>query len=80
MNKWVILEIVASMRPRNGVDLQNQLPKIAAVGKRNLAQQTLEIVISGYDSLEKAEAAFRREIVKLIEVKTNGLVDHASTR
>jgi hypothetical protein len=27
-----------------------------------------------------AEAAFRREIVKLIEVKTNGLVDHASTR
>ena len=40
-------------RPGNGVDLQNQLPKIAAVGKRNLAQQTLEIVISGYDSLEK---------------------------
>jgi hypothetical protein len=36
----------------------------APVGKRNLAQQTLEIVISGYDSPEKAEAAFRREIVK----------------
>jgi hypothetical protein len=34
----------------------------------------------GDDSPEKAEAAFRREIVKLIEVKTNGLVDHASTR
>jgi hypothetical protein len=76
----VILEFLASLQPRNGVDLQNQLPKIAAVGKRNLVQQTLEIVSSGYDSLEKAEAAFRREIVKLIEVKTNGLVDHASTR
>jgi hypothetical protein len=50
------------------------------LGQRNLAQQTLEIVISGYDSPEKAEAAFRHEIVKLIEVKTNGLVDHASTR
>jgi hypothetical protein len=76
----VILEFLASLQPRNGVDLQNQLPKIAAVGKRNLVQQTMETVSSGYDSLEKAEAAFRREIVKLIEVKTNGLVDHASTR
>jgi exosortase len=37
------------------------------VGERNLAQQTLEIVISGYDNHQKAEAAFRREIVTLIE-------------
>jgi hypothetical protein len=28
------------------------------VGKRNLAQQTLEMVISGYDSPEKAEVGF----------------------
>jgi hypothetical protein len=63
-------------------DTWSQLSRLrsAPVGKRNLAHQTLEIVISGYDSPEKAEAAFRREIVKLIEVKTNGLVDHASTR
>jgi hypothetical protein len=32
------------------------------------------------NSPEKAEAAFHREIVKLVEVKTNGLVDHATTR
>jgi exosortase len=59
-----------------------QLARLRSVllGQRNLAQQTLEIVISGYDSPEKAEAAFHREIVKLIEVKTNGLVAYASTR
>jgi hypothetical protein len=37
------------------------------LGQRNLAQQTLEIVISGYDSHQKAESAFRREIVTLID-------------
>ena len=46
----------------------------------NLAQQTVEIVISGYDSRQKAESAFRCEMVKLIEEKTNGLVADASTR
>jgi hypothetical protein len=51
-----------------------------ARGHGNLAQQTLEIVVSGCDSPEQAETAFRREIVKLIEVKTNGLVADASTR
>jgi hypothetical protein len=50
------------------------------LGPRNLAQQTLEIVVSGCDSPEQAETAFRREIVKLIAVKTNGLVADASTR
>jgi hypothetical protein len=50
------------------------------LGQRNLGQRTLEIVISGYDSHQKAEAAFRREMVKLIEVKTNGLVAYASNR
>jgi len=37
-------------------------------GERNLAQQVLEVIISGYDTPEKAEAAFRREIGALIEV------------
>ena len=37
------------------------------IGQRNLAQQTLEIVISGYDSHQKAESVFRREIVTLID-------------
>ena len=36
--------------------------------------------ISGDDSHQKTEAAFRREMVKLIEAKTNGLVADASTR
>jgi hypothetical protein len=49
----VILEFLASLQPRNGVDLQNQLPKIAAAGKRNLVQQTLEILSSGYDSPDR---------------------------
>ena len=44
-----------------------------------LAQQTVD-VISGDDSHQKTEAAFRREMVKLIEAKTNGLVADASTR
>jgi exosortase len=41
------------------------------LGQRNLAQQTLEIVISGYDSHQKAEAAFRREIVTLIDASAS---------
>jgi hypothetical protein len=36
------------------------------LGQRNLGQQTLEIVVSGYDSTERAEAAFRRETAELI--------------
>jgi hypothetical protein len=37
-------------------------------GERNLAQQVLEVIISGYDTPDKAEAAFRREIGAMIEV------------
>jgi hypothetical protein len=63
-------------------DQWSRFAKLRSVllGQRNLAQQTLEIVISGCDNPEQAETEFRREILKLIEVKTNGLVAYASTR
>jgi exosortase len=35
-------------------------------GERSLAQQVLEVIISGYDTPEKAEAALRREIGAMI--------------
>jgi exosortase len=38
-------------------------------GKRNLGQQVLEIVVSGYDSADAAEAAFRREIAGMIQTQ-----------
>jgi exosortase len=44
------------------------------LGQRNLAQQTLEVVINGYDSPEQAETAFRREMASLIQARTNPLV------
>jgi hypothetical protein len=36
------------------------------LGERNLAQQTLEIVIFGYDTPQEAEAALRRQMEDLI--------------
>jgi exosortase len=36
-------------------------------GKRNLGQQMLEVVISGYGTPEEADAAFRREITGMIQ-------------
>jgi exosortase len=49
-------------------DRWTQFTRLRSVllGERSLGQQTLEIVISGYDSSEQAVAAFRREIVTLI--------------
>jgi exosortase len=44
------------------------------LGQRNLGQQTLQVVISGYDSPEQAETAFRREVAKLIQARTNALI------
>jgi exosortase len=44
------------------------------LGQRTLAQQTLEVVISGYDSPQQAETAFRREMASLIQTRTNPLV------
>jgi exosortase len=64
-----------SQRPRNE-DKWSQLSRLRSVllGQRNLGQQTLEIVVSGYDSPETAETAFRREVVAMIERRTNDLV------
>jgi hypothetical protein len=39
-----------------------------------------EMQFPGTTAIQKTEAAFRREMVKLIEAKTNGLVADASTR
>jgi exosortase len=71
----------SSETPRIG-DKWSQLTRLRSVllGQRNLGQQTLEIVISGCDSPEKAQTAFRREIVTLIETRTNNLVADSSNR
>jgi exosortase len=63
-------------------DSWGQVTRLRSVllGKRRLGQQTLEVAVSGYDSAEQAEAAFRREIGKLVEIKTNGLVADALTQ
>ena len=57
-------------------DQWNRSAKLRSVllGQRNLAQQTLEVVVSGYDSPEQAETAFRREMASLIQARTNPLV------
>ena len=71
----------SSERPRIE-DKLSRLMRLQSVllGERYLAQQTLEVVISGYDSSEKAETAFAREIVTLIDTKSNDLVAEASNR
>jgi hypothetical protein len=38
------------------------------LGERNLAQQTLEIVVFGYSTSQEAENALRRQIDELIEI------------
>jgi hypothetical protein len=37
------------------------------LGDRNLGQQVLEIVVSGYDKPEEAEAALRKEIAAMVQ-------------
>lgn len=71
----------SSERPRIE-DKWSQLAKLRSVvlGERNLAQQTFEIVISGYDSSEQAEAAFGREIVTLIDTRTSDPVGDTASR
>ena len=57
-------------------DKWSQLTRLHSVllGERGLAQQTLEIVISGYPNQQEAESAFRGEIAKLIEIGSDNLV------
>jgi hypothetical protein len=50
------------------------------LGERSLAQQTLEIVISGYENQAEAETAFRREIATLLEIGSDNLVAAVSHR
>jgi exosortase/archaeosortase family protein len=71
----------SSERPR-GQDKCSQFTRLRSVllGERNLAQQTLEVVISGYDRPEEAETAFRHEIVTLIDTRTSDPVGDTSSR
>ncbi|MBV8214820.1 MAG: exosortase/archaeosortase family protein [Verrucomicrobia bacterium] len=64
-----------SDRPRSQAKW-SQLARLRSVlfGERGLAQQTLEIVISGYKNQAEAEVAFRREIATLIEIGAENLV------
>jgi hypothetical protein len=70
-----------SERPR-GPDKWSRLTRLRSVllGERGLAQQTLEIVISGCDNQSRRRPHSVERSLKLIEVKTNGLVAYASTR
>jgi exosortase len=68
-------------RPRSQ-DKWSQLTRLRSVllGERGLAQQTLEVVISGYENQAEAETAFRREMATLIEIGSDNLVAAASHR
>jgi exosortase/archaeosortase family protein len=70
-----------SLEPIRGQDKWSQLSRLRAVllGERGLAQQTLEIVISGYQNQAEADAAFRREIATLIEIQPSNLVAAGSS-
>jgi len=65
-----------SSEPPRSQDKWSQLTRLRSVllGERGLAQQTLEIVISGYENQGEAETAFRREIATLIEIGSDNLV------
>lgn len=71
----------SSESPRSQ-DNWSQLTRLRSVllGERGLAQQTLEIVISGYKNQAEAETAFRREVAKLIETGSDHLLAAASKR
>jgi exosortase len=70
-----------SERPRSQ-DKWSQLTRLRSVllGERGLAQQTLEVIISGYENQAEAETAFRREIATMIEIGPDNLVAAASHR
>jgi exosortase len=56
-------------RPRNR-EVWTRFARIESVlrGERNLGQQVLEIVISGYHTPEEAEAALRRHVGSMIQI------------
>jgi exosortase len=60
------------LKPRERLRIQDEWNAVARLesvlfGKHNLGQQVLEIVVSGYDSSQEAEAAFQREIGHIIQ-------------
>jgi len=59
----------AGEQPRIRDDWDHRLVGLESVifGERNLGQQTLEIVISGYATPQQAEGALRRQMVSLIK-------------
>ncbi len=71
----------SSARPRSQ-DKWSQFTRLRSVlvGERGLAQQTLEIVISGFKNQTDAETAFRQEMANLIEIGSDNLVAAASNQ
>jgi exosortase len=67
--------------PIRDQDKLSQLTRLRAVllGERGLAQQTFEIVISGYQSQVEAETVFRREIAAMIEIQPGNRLAPASS-
>ena len=67
--------------PQSGDDW-SQVARLRSVlaGERGMAQQTLEIVVTGYESQDQAETAFRQEITTLINIETNKLVVDVSNQ
>jgi exosortase len=55
---------------QNGFGTSKYLDRLETVleGKRCLGQQTLEIIVSGYASMDEAEAAFRQRLPNLIQL------------
>ncbi len=48
--------------------MKSERVRAALVGRRNLGQQTLEIIVSGYGSMADAELALRNRLPELIQV------------
>jgi exosortase len=71
-----------SLEQPRSQDNWSQLTRLRSVllGERGLAQQTLEVVISGYENQAEAEIAFRREIPTLIKIGSDNLVAAAPHR
>jgi hypothetical protein len=57
---------LSGLKSRWPLDLFTRLESVL-FGKRNLGQQVLEIVVSGYNISDAAGAAFRREIAGMIQ-------------
>jgi hypothetical protein len=50
------------------------------LGERNLGQQVLEIVVLGYNTLEEAEAALRRDAGAMIQIQLENLTSQSARK